>query len=122
MVIRSFDDNLMRPDPTHLVKHTFSDTSRLSLNLKGGKFVGHNSNPPPWLILLRGSRPVAEDFGWGIYFVTRAKRTESFAFSLFAFDKSGGPFCALGCYDHPPTDYRVFAQFGHFALLILTSY
>src|SRR3984957_20598948 len=54
VVVGSFDNDFMRPNAVHPVKHSLSLAVQRAFNAQSGKLVRHHTHRPPWCIPLGG--------------------------------------------------------------------
>ena len=101
IVVWGLDNDLMRPDPVHLVEHTFGLAVQVSLNAKRWKFVGHDPDRPTWGITLRRWAAVRVGavslyFGWSLILVAVAEGAEATPNFHSLPNEIGGPLGAVG--------------------------
>jgi len=113
LMTRGLDNDLVGPDPVHLVVNAFSLPVELSFDAEGWKLVWNDAKGPPGLVRGRSIVPEGEDFWGSLILVSLAKRTESTGRSLGLHNKIGRSSSSLRGDNHPSPVDGIFSKFRH---------
>src|SRR5580692_5382341 len=117
LMVGSFDDDLVRPNPVHAIEHALGLAVEAALNAEGWKFVGNHSHRPSRGIALRCRpsvrvRTVRLNLGWRLALIPVTERTKSTLQFHSVTGKVGWTFGAVRRNNYPSTDNWIFSKLG----------
>ena len=115
VVVRSFDDDLVRADTVHTVKHALGLAVEVTLDAERGKFIGNYAHRPTRCVALRRRsairiRAISLNFRRSLVFVSVAERAKAaLQFDSLAREVSRA-LGAVGRNDYPPAYNWIFSK------------
>src|SRR5262249_42941176 len=113
LVVRAFDDDLVRAHAMHLVVDAVAALIEVPFDLERRELVGDHAHPPTTLIGAGMPFAVGQNLVRRLVLVPFAKRAKRAAQGLRFRLGHHGTLGAFGRDDHPATDNRIFPQLWH---------
>src|ERR1039458_1240394 len=109
VVVGRFDNDLVRPNPAHLVEHAFGLTVQAAFDSEGGKLVRHHAYRPVRGVTRRPIWAIRQHFGRRLAFIAVAERAKAALQFHRLTAEVVRAFGAIGRNDYPSSQDWIFA-------------